>query len=41
MENKKFTCDDALRLLTELDTIGAQIGTCGEEFIEAVRKYYN
>ena len=24
-----------------LNTIGAQIGTCGEEFIEAVRKYYN
>ena len=24
-----------------LETIGAQIGTCGEEFIEAVRKYYN
>ncbi len=23
-----------------LDTIGAQIGTCGEEFIEAVKKYY-
>jgi hypothetical protein len=24
-----------------LETIGAQKGTCGEEFIEAVRKYYN